>query len=62
MDRTLKYIAATYSHENETISDGISRSGARVITFGAILKQNLFPLPEILDLLLDMGNGNPDRN
>ncbi len=54
-DGTLKYIAATYSYENETISDGISRTGPRVITFGAILKQNLFPLPEILDLLLDMG-------
>jgi len=55
-DGTLKYIAATYSPENGTITDGISRLGQRVITFGPVLKQSLFPLPEILDLLLDMGN------
>ncbi len=31
------------------------RPGARVVTFGPILRGKLFPLPEILDLLLDMG-------
>jgi CheY-like chemotaxis protein len=54
-DGTLSYIAATYSHENYAISDGLSRSGPRLVTFGPLLRNKLFPLPEILNLLLDMG-------
>jgi len=54
-DGTLNYIASTYSPENDTLHDGISRPGARVITFAPILKNKAFPLPEILDLVLDMG-------
>ncbi|MCG8606649.1 histidine kinase, partial [bacterium] len=55
-DDTLKYVASTYSHENHTIYDGSSRQGHRVITFAPILKQKLFPLPDILELLLEMGS------
>jgi len=54
-DGALKNVASTYSPENDTITDGIARNGARVITFGPILRSKLFPLPEILELLLDMG-------
>ncbi len=54
-DGTLSYIAATYSHENYAISDGLSRAGPRLVTFGPLLRNKLFPLPEILNLLLDMG-------
>jgi len=54
-DGTLAPMASTYVHDNYAIYDGISRSGLRVITFGPILRNKLFPLPEILDLLLDMG-------
>jgi hypothetical protein len=54
-DGPLTYVGSTYSPENETISDGLARSGPRVVTFGPILRGNLFPLPEILELLLDMG-------
>jgi hypothetical protein len=52
---TLNLIGATYSPENDSISDGISRPGIRIVTFGPILKHKLFPLPEIIELLLDMG-------
>ncbi|HKI78023.1 MAG TPA: PEP/pyruvate-binding domain-containing protein [Ignavibacteriaceae bacterium] len=52
---TLNLLGATYSPENDTISDGISRPGVRLVNFGPILKHKLFPLPEIIDLLLDMG-------
>ncbi|NIR47416.1 histidine kinase [candidate division KSB1 bacterium] len=55
-DDTLKYIGSTYSHENHTIYDGISRQGHRLVTFSPILKLNLFPLPQILDLLLEIGS------
>ena len=33
----------------------LSRQGARLVTFGPILKNKLFPLSPILELLLDMG-------
>jgi hypothetical protein len=54
-DGTLGYVGSTYSADNDTVADGISRPGARVVTFAPLLKYKLFPLPEILDLLLDMG-------
>lgn len=52
---TLKLIGSTYSPENDSISDGLSRQGIRMVTFGPMLKHKFFPLPEIIDLLLDMG-------
>jgi hypothetical protein len=54
-DQTLFYVASTYSPENDSVYDGISRPGKRVVTFAPILKHKLFPLAEILDLVLDMG-------
>lgn len=54
-DGTLGYVGSTYSPDNDTIADGISRPGMRVVTFAPLLKYKLFPLPEILELLLDMG-------
>jgi CheY-like chemotaxis protein len=54
-DNTLHYVGSTYSPENESVYDGISRDGIRVVTFAPILKHKIFPLPEILDLLLEMG-------
>jgi hypothetical protein len=61
-DGTLNYVGSTYSYENDIIYDGIARSGSRLITFSQILKYKIFPLSEILDLLLDMaawGMGSP---
>ena len=55
-DGTLFSVGSTYSPENEAVYDGISRDGIRVVTFAPILKHKIFPLPEILDLLLDMGS------
>ncbi len=55
-DGTLAALASTYSRENETIYDGISRSGFRMVTLAPLLKGKLFPLPQIMELLLDMGS------
>ncbi|MBN1632593.1 MAG: histidine kinase [Ignavibacteria bacterium] len=55
-DGTLHYVGSTYSHENYAIYDGISRVGSRLVTFAPILKNKIFPLPNILELLLDMGS------
>ncbi|MBI4810019.1 MAG: histidine kinase [Ignavibacteriales bacterium] len=54
-DQTLFYVGSTYSTENETVYDGISRSGKRVVTFAPILKHKIYPLPEILELMLRYG-------
>ncbi len=55
-DGTLARVASTYSPENDSLSSGVSRSGIRVVTFAPILRDKLFPLPQILELLLDMGS------
>ncbi len=55
LDSTLSYVGATYSPENDAIYDGLSRKGIRVVNFSPVLKNKMFPLAEILELLLDMG-------
>ena len=55
-DDTLVYVGSTYSIDNKAIYDGISRKGIRIISFAPILKNKIFPLSEILELLLDMGS------
>ncbi len=54
-DNTLFYTGSTYSPENDAVYDGISRPGTRVVTFAPILKHNIFPLPQILQLILNFG-------
>ena len=55
-DGTLYNIASTYVPEMESIVDGISRDGYRVVTFGPLLRNDMCHLGQILDLLLDMGS------
>ncbi|MBN2411450.1 histidine kinase [candidate division KSB1 bacterium] len=55
-DGTLNYLASTYSPENDTIYDGTSKNGMRLITLAPLLKYKTFPLSEILELVLDMGS------
>jgi CheY-like chemotaxis protein len=54
-DGTLNFVGSTYSHDNDAIYDGLGRSGARLVSFGPILKNKIFPLAQIVELLLDMG-------
>jgi len=54
-DGTLRFAGSTYSPENDAIYDGVSRSGVRVVTFAPILKHKIFPLPQIVELLLELG-------
>ncbi|RME29323.1 MAG: hypothetical protein D6800_02795 [Candidatus Zixiibacteriota bacterium] len=55
-DGTLGPVASTYSAENHALYEGISRSGTRVVTLAPILNGRLFPLPEILDYLMQLGS------
>jgi len=55
-DQTLFYAGSTYSVENDAVYDGVSREGKRVVTFAPVLKHKIFPLAEILEMLLDIGS------
>lgn len=52
---SLKYVASTYDLQNNIIKPGILHDGVRLITFDNVLKYNTFPLPEILQNLLHIG-------
>ena len=61
-DGTLHAVASTYSADNHAVYDGLSRAGARVVTFAPMLKLGIFPLAAILELLVRAGEdalGNP---
>jgi CheY-like chemotaxis protein len=55
-DGVLRFVGSTYSHDNETVYDGLSRSGMRLVTFAPVLKHRVFPLPQITEALLDLGS------
>ncbi|MFH1728749.1 MAG: PEP/pyruvate-binding domain-containing protein [Pseudomonadota bacterium] len=55
-DGSLSYIGSSYSPEDDRLSEGVSRNGVRVITFAPILKGKMFPLSEIVQLIMDMGS------
>lgn len=55
-DGTLAAVGSTYSAENNAIYDGISRPGARLVTFAPMLKSQVMPLADIVQLIMDMGS------
>ncbi len=52
---TLEPIGSIYSAENDVIYDGIHRPGVRLVSFAHVLKADVFPLADILKLLLELG-------
>lgn len=54
-DGSLGLVGSVYSPENNSVSDGVSREGIPLVTFAPILKHKIFPLPEILDQILQVG-------
>lgn len=55
LDGVLDWTASTYSPENEAVYEGITMRGPRVIDFGHILRNGVFPLAEITGTLLSLG-------
>jgi|WetSurSiteA1Bulk_404760.scaffolds.fasta_scaffold00803_5 CheY-like chemotaxis protein len=55
-DGPLRFVGSTYLPENDAIYDGLGRSGTRLVTFGPVLRNKIFPLANVLELLLEMGN------
>ncbi len=54
-DNALKYAASTYDRNNNVLRDGINYPGKRIITFANVLQYNLFPLANILNTILEIG-------
>jgi hypothetical protein len=54
-DGTLAAVGSVYSRENDAVYDGIIRPGPRLVTFAHVLKSDIFPLADIVRLLLDIG-------
>jgi hypothetical protein len=54
-DGSLKFVASTYDFQDDILRDEIVEGGKKVITFSNILKYDLFPLPEILKTILNLG-------
>lgn len=52
---TLDLLGSVWSMENEALYDGINRAGPRAVTFAHILKNEAFPLAEILQDVLRLG-------
>lgn len=54
-DKALKFVASTFDYHDQIIRDGLYEGGKKIITFSNILKYNSFPLAEILQKLLKIG-------
>jgi CheY-like chemotaxis protein len=54
-DGTLAALASTYSPDNDAITDGVARSGVRLVTFAPLLQHGRFPLAETLAGLQEEG-------
>lgn len=54
-DSNLRFAASTYDMENQVVRDDIYSPGKKVITFSQVLNHHTFPLAEILDTLLEIG-------
>jgi hypothetical protein len=54
-DSALKYAVSTYDYENNMLRDGMGSVGKRLITFSNVLNHNTFPLADILNAVLEIG-------
>ncbi|MDA3955078.1 MAG: phosphoenolpyruvate synthase [Bacteroidales bacterium] len=54
-DSSFRFAASTYDFQNDIVRDGTLYDGKRIITFSNVLKYDSFPLAEILQTLLEVG-------
>ena len=54
-DNALSYIASTYDPYDNVIRDGLYDGGRKVISFAGVLQQDVFPLPELLQMSMKYG-------
>lgn len=58
---TLRYIASTYDPQDGMIRDGCYEGGRKIISLCGVLKQRVFPLPELMRMAMDYGQGSMRR-
>lgn len=54
-DGTLENLVSTYDNNDGIVRDEFSPNGPNLVTFAGILKYNTFPLPQILNDILEIG-------
>lgn len=54
-DTALKLVASTFDYDSHQIKEGTMFPGKRIITFSQLLNHNTFPLAEILQQVLEIG-------
>ena len=57
----LRYVASTYDPQDQIIRDGYYEGGRKIISFANILQHGMFPLSEVLDKLLKVGQKEMGR-
>lgn len=56
-DGALTYIASTYDPDDQIIREGLYDVGRKVISFDGVLKQGVFPLPQLMRMAMRYGAG-----
>ena len=54
-DRALNFIASTYDPYDQVIRDGLYDGGRKIISFAGVLQQDVFPLPQLLQMTMRYG-------
>jgi len=60
-DDSIRGIASTYDLHNNILRDGYNYDGKKLITFSNILKHKTFPLAEIIQKVLQLGEQEMDK-
>ena len=53
---SFRHVGSTYDYEYNMMREGTGYSGKKVVTFSNVLNHNVFPLAEILQVLLETGH------
>ncbi len=54
-DNTLKHVTSVFDYDSNMLRDGFADRGKQIVTFSNILNHKVYPLAEILETLLDIG-------
>ena len=60
-DGSLTYIASTFDPYDQVIRPGIYEGGRKIISMNGVLEQGVFPLPELMQLSLNLGENEMRR-
>lgn len=55
-DGILNLVGSVYDYQNDTVYDGTSRPGVRLVTMAGVLKSGVFPLAQTITRLLELGS------